>query len=75
MLSTLVLPRDKGDKGVFFCALSMVPGDIEFSPLEEELVAFSIVCTQPSVMTPTLSIRERDRERERDRQRERESLI
>jgi hypothetical protein len=53
----------------------MVPGDIEFSPLEEELVAFSIVCTQPSVMTPTLSIRERDRERERDRQRERESLI
>jgi hypothetical protein len=72
MLSTLVLPRDKGDKGVFFCALSMVPGDIEFSPLEEEVVAFSIVCTPPSVMTPTLSIRERDRQRERDRERERE---
>ncbi len=64
MLSTLVLPRDKGDKGVFFCALSMVPGDIEFSPLEQ--VAFSIVCTQPSVMTPTLSIREREIERERE---------
>ena len=40
MLSTLVLPRDKGDKGVFYCALSIVPGDIEFSPLEEEVVAF-----------------------------------
>jgi hypothetical protein len=41
LLSTLAMPRDKGDKGVFLVILKMVPGDIEFDPTEDMVSGFT----------------------------------